>query len=52
MSVYEDAIAKIAVSYIQEGDSVFIGGTSIHYVMLKYLPETSFTVVAAFHRNC
>lgn len=44
-SVYEDAIAKIAASYIQEGDSVFIGGASIHYAMLKYLPETSFTVV-------
>ena len=23
----------------------FIGGASIHYAMLKYLPETSFTVV-------
>lgn len=44
-SVYEDAIAKIAASYIQEGDSVFIGGASIHYAMLKYLPETSFTVI-------
>ncbi|UJA76942.1 DeoR family transcriptional regulator, partial [Bacillus cereus] len=30
---------------IQEGDSVFIGGASIHYAMLKYLPETSFTVI-------
>ncbi|MEA1010546.1 DeoR/GlpR family DNA-binding transcription regulator [Bacillus cereus] len=44
-SVYEDAIAKIAASYIQEGDSIFIGGTSIHYAMLKYLPEISFTVI-------
>lgn len=44
-SVYEDAIAKIAASYIQKGDSVFIGGASIHYAMLKYLPETSFTVI-------
>ena len=39
-SVYEDAIAKIDFLY-----TVFIGGASIHYAMLKYLPETSFTVV-------
>ncbi|MGR3778632.1 DeoR/GlpR family DNA-binding transcription regulator [Bacillus paramycoides] len=44
-SIYEDAIAKIAASYIQEGYSIFIGGASIHYAMLKYLPETSFTVI-------
>ncbi|WP_439876322.1 DeoR/GlpR family DNA-binding transcription regulator [Bacillus mycoides] len=44
-SKYEDVIAKIAASYIQKGDSVFIGGASIHYAMLKYLPETSFTVI-------
>lgn len=44
-SIEKDAIAKVAASYIQEGDSVFIGGASIHYAMLKYLPETSFTVV-------
>ncbi|PFU42015.1 DeoR family transcriptional regulator [Bacillus cereus] len=41
----EDAIAKVAVSYIQEGDSVFIGGASIHYAMLKYLPEMSFAII-------
>ncbi|PEC82251.1 DeoR family transcriptional regulator [Bacillus cereus] len=44
-SIYDNAIAKIAASYIQEGDSVYIGGASIHYAMLKYLPETSFTVI-------
>lgn len=44
-SIYEEAIAKVAASYIQEGDSVFIGGASIHYAMLKFLPETSFTVI-------
>ncbi|GLV64366.1 DeoR family transcriptional regulator [Bacillus mycoides] len=44
-SIYEEAIAKVAVSYIQEGDSVFIGGASIHCAMLKFLPETSFTVI-------
>ncbi|MGW5981700.1 DeoR/GlpR family DNA-binding transcription regulator [Bacillus mycoides] len=44
-SIYEDAIAKVAASYIQEGDSVFIGGASIHCAMLKFLPETSFTAI-------
>ncbi|GAB6430625.1 DeoR/GlpR family DNA-binding transcription regulator [Bacillus luti] len=44
-SINADTIAKVAASYIQEGDSVFIGGASIHYAMLKYLPETSFTVI-------
>ncbi|MGG0301555.1 DeoR/GlpR family DNA-binding transcription regulator [Bacillus albus] len=44
-SLGEEAIAKVAASYIQEGDSIFIGGASIHYAMLKYLPETSFTVI-------
>ncbi|MBE7122427.1 DeoR/GlpR family DNA-binding transcription regulator [Bacillus cereus] len=44
-SIYEDAIAKIAASYIQEGYSIFIGGSSIHFAMLKYLPETSFTII-------
>ncbi|PQZ57702.1 MULTISPECIES: DeoR/GlpR family DNA-binding transcription regulator [Bacillus] len=44
-SIYEESIAKVATSYIQEGDSVFIGGASIHYAMLKYLPKTSFTVI-------
>jgi DeoR/GlpR family transcriptional regulator of sugar metabolism len=44
-SIYEDTIAKVAASYIQEGDSIFIGGTSIHNAMLKYLPEVSFTVI-------
>ncbi|MDM5193942.1 DeoR/GlpR family DNA-binding transcription regulator [Bacillus hominis] len=44
-SIYEDAIAKEAASYIKEGNSIFIGGASIHYAMLKYLPEISFTVI-------
>ena len=44
-SLNAEAIAKVAASYIQEGDSVFIGGASIHNTMLKYLPETSFTVI-------
>ncbi|MEH7458550.1 DeoR/GlpR family DNA-binding transcription regulator [Bacillus sp. JJ1127] len=44
-SKYDNAIAKAAASFIQKGDSVFIGGASIHYTMLKYLPNTHFTVV-------
>lgn len=44
-SIYEDTIARVAVSYIQEGDSIFIGGAAVHNAMLKYLPEVSFTVI-------
>ncbi|EJR54931.1 hypothetical protein IIM_01871 [Bacillus cereus VD107] len=44
-SIYEKAIAKVAASYIQEAESVFIGGASVHCAMLKFLPETSFTVI-------
>jgi DeoR family transcriptional regulator, fructose operon transcriptional repressor len=44
--VHQIAIAKTAVHYIKEDETVFIGGSSIHYVMLKYLPKTiAFTVV-------
>ncbi|WP_115996079.1 DeoR/GlpR family DNA-binding transcription regulator [Cohnella lupini] len=34
-----NAIAKLAVSYIRENDTVFIGSGSISYVLLKYLPD-------------
>lgn len=45
-SVYQNAIAKLAVSYIKENQTVFIGGSAIHYVMLKYLPnDIPFTVL-------
>jgi DeoR family transcriptional regulator, fructose operon transcriptional repressor len=45
-TIYQNAIAKHAVTYIQEGQTAFIGGASIHYVMLKYLPrDISYTVV-------
>lgn len=45
-SEYQNAIAKLAASYIKENQTVFIGGASIHYVMLKYLPkEFAFTVL-------
>jgi DeoR/GlpR family transcriptional regulator of sugar metabolism len=40
------AIAKMAASYIQEGDTVFIGSAGIHHSMLQYLPRNkTFTVV-------
>jgi DeoR family transcriptional regulator, fructose operon transcriptional repressor len=45
-SVYQNVIAKLAITYIKENQTVFIGGAAIHYVMLKYLPKTfPFTVV-------
>lgn len=34
-----NAIAKVAVSYIRENDTLFIGTGSVSYIMLKYLPE-------------
>lgn len=34
-----NAIAKLAVSYLRENQTVFIGSGSISYVLLKYLPE-------------
>jgi DeoR/GlpR family transcriptional regulator of sugar metabolism len=34
-----NAIAKMAVSYIRENDTVFIGSGSISYVLLKHLPD-------------
>jgi DeoR family transcriptional regulator, fructose operon transcriptional repressor len=40
------AIASSASSLINEGDTVFIGGASIHHAMLTYLPRNkSYTVV-------
>ena len=45
-TAYQNAIAKEASTYIQEGQTVFIGGASTHFVMLKYLPRNiRFTVV-------
>lgn len=34
-----NAIAKLAVSYIRENDTVFIGSGSVSYLLLKHLPE-------------
>ncbi len=43
---YQNAVAKAAVSYIDAGDTVHIGGAALHYAMLKYLPaDIPFTVV-------
>jgi DeoR family transcriptional regulator, fructose operon transcriptional repressor len=36
---FYDAIAKEASSYIQEGDTIYLGGASIDYLMIKYLPK-------------
>ncbi|MFS0674291.1 DeoR/GlpR family DNA-binding transcription regulator [Ornithinibacillus sp. 179-J 7C1 HS] len=43
---HQDAISKLAASYIQEHDTVFIGGAGIQYGMLRHLPKDfSFTLV-------
>jgi DeoR/GlpR family transcriptional regulator of sugar metabolism len=43
---HQNAVAKIAASYIEEEDTVFIGNASIHFIMIKYLPrDTVFTVI-------
>ncbi|WP_337103355.1 DeoR/GlpR family DNA-binding transcription regulator [Paenibacillus sp. YIM B09110] len=43
---HQNAISKLAASYIQENDTVFIGGAGIQYGMLKYLrDDIPFTVV-------
>ncbi|WP_108672515.1 DeoR/GlpR family DNA-binding transcription regulator [Peribacillus acanthi] len=42
----QNAIAKLAASYIEENQTVFIGGAAIHYMMLKFLPRNfPYTVV-------
>lgn len=43
---HQNAIAKLATKYIEQGDTIFIGGASIHYVLLKYLPlDRNYTVI-------
>ncbi|MBM7694207.1 DeoR/GlpR family transcriptional regulator of sugar metabolism [Peribacillus deserti] len=45
-SEYDQAIAKLAAAQIKDQDTVFIGGASIHYAMLTFLPrDIHFTVV-------
>lgn len=43
---HQNAVAKIAASYIEQGDTLFIGGASIHYILLKYIPvDRDYTVI-------
>ena len=43
---HQNAVAKLAASYIEQGDTIFIGGASIHYVLMKYLPfDRDYTVI-------
>ncbi|PLT27984.1 DeoR/GlpR family DNA-binding transcription regulator [Peribacillus deserti] len=43
---YDQAIANYAASQIKDQDTVFIGGASLHYAMLPFLPrDIHFTVV-------
>ncbi len=43
---HQNAVARLAVSYIEQGDTLFIGGASIHYILLKYLPiDRNYTVI-------
>jgi DeoR family transcriptional regulator, fructose operon transcriptional repressor len=44
-SEYENAIVKEAAKWINGRDTLFIGGASIHYVLLKYLPQVPLTIV-------
>ncbi|ADL52661.1 DeoR/GlpR family DNA-binding transcription regulator [Clostridium cellulovorans] len=40
------AIAKEAITYINEGDVIYLGGASIDHLMLRYLPKQfNFTVI-------
>ncbi|WP_442604413.1 DeoR/GlpR family DNA-binding transcription regulator [Paenibacillus sp. KN14-4R] len=41
----QNAISKLAVSFIKENDTVFIGGAGIHYGMLKHLSRNMFFTV-------
>ncbi|MCU9615332.1 DeoR/GlpR family DNA-binding transcription regulator [Caldibacillus lycopersici] len=43
---HQNAISRIAASYIQSDDTVYIGGAGIQFGMLKYLPtDIPFTVI-------
>ncbi|TCP23780.1 DeoR family transcriptional regulator [Scopulibacillus darangshiensis] len=42
----QKAVAKEAVAYIRRGDTIFIGTSFLHHVMLNYIPRSEpFTVV-------
>lgn len=43
---HQNAISKLAASFIKPHDTVFIGGAGIQYGMLKYLPsDIPFTII-------
>lgn len=43
---HQNAVAKLAAAYIEQGDTLFIGGASIHYILLKHLPvDRNYTVI-------
>ncbi|WP_425800370.1 DeoR/GlpR family DNA-binding transcription regulator [Desulfitobacterium sp. Sab5] len=43
---HQNAVAQLAAAYIEQGDTLFIGGASIHYILLKYLPvDRDYTVI-------
>ncbi|WP_053373586.1 DeoR/GlpR family DNA-binding transcription regulator [Paenibacillus sp. FJAT-27812] len=42
---HQNAISKVAASFIKEANTVFIGSAGIHFGMLSYLPSFPFTVV-------
>ncbi|WP_414044118.1 DeoR/GlpR family DNA-binding transcription regulator [Macrococcus sp. EM39E] len=40
------AIAKKAITFINENETIFVGGSSVHYAMTEYLPnDIQYTVV-------
>lgn len=50
-SEYQNAVAKLATSYIKEKDTVFLSGASIHYLMLKYIPQNMpLTMITNSHK--
>ena len=43
---HQNAVAKLASTFIEQGDTVFIGSASIHYILLKYLPiDKEYTII-------
>lgn len=44
-SKYERAIAREAVKYIKENDTIFMSGGGMHHEILKHLPDYRLTIV-------
>lgn len=43
---HQNAVARLAAAHIEQGDTIFIGGASIHYILLKHLPtDREYTVI-------